>query len=464
MISTNQEKITELLTRGVANVYPTPEFLDKELKSGRQLTLYTGYDPTGPSLHIGHGITMLKLRQFQDLGHKIIMLIGDFTAMIGDPTDKSAARTRLTREEVLENCKKYQEQASSILNFTGENPVEVKYNSEWLEKMNFADVVELASHFTVQQILERDMFEKRLRGEIQCVFCDTRFIQPYLTRAGLSTTPEGVDFPKITKCPNPNCNRTVQEMLDEGAKDKEKYNDKMSRMYIPQKPIFLHEFLYPLMQGKDSVEIVPGGVDGEVGGNDQTFNMLAGRTLVKEICNKEKFVYTVKLLTDENGKKMGKSEGNMIALADSPEDMFGKVMTWGDGVIRNSFELCTRLPMNEIDEIMKAANPRDAKLKLAFTITETFLGKEAAEQGRDYFTKTIQNKERPDEIPELKPSEYDIVTVLVEAGFLKSKSEAKREIDGGGVKINDQKVTDYEALVKSGDVVQKGKRFFVTVK
>ncbi len=392
MISNNPEKINELLARGVANIYPTREFLEKELTSGRQLTLYTGYDPTGPSLHIGHGITMLKLRQFQDLGHKIIMLIGDFTAMIGDPTDKSAARTRLTREEVLENCKKYQEQAATILNFSGENPVEVKYNSDWLGKMNFADVVELSSHFTVQQILERDMFEKRITEE---------------------------------------------------------------------KPIFLHEFLYPLMQGYDSVAM---NVDGEVGGNDQTFNMLTGRTLMKEMQNKEKFVLTVKLLADENGKKMGKSEGNMIALSDSPEDMFGKVMTWGDGVIRNSFELCTRLPMSEIDEIMQAANPRDAKLKLAFTITETFLGTAAAEQGRDYFAKTIQNKERPTEIPELTPSNYDITTVLVEAGFVKSKSEAQREIEGGGVKINDVKVADYKSSVQAGDVVQKGKRFFVTVK
>lgn len=391
-LSTDQTKIQELLDRGVANVYPTREFLAKELASGRRLTLYTGYDPTAPTLHIGNGISLLKLRQFQDLGHKIIMLIGDFTAMIGDPTDKSAARTRLTREQVLANCAKYKEQVSGILRFDGENPAEIKYNSDWLAKMNFADVVELSSHFTVQQILERDMFEKRVAEE---------------------------------------------------------------------KPIFLHEFLYPLMQGYDSVVM---NVDGEVGGNDQTFNMLAGRTLMKEIQHKEKFVLTVKLLADENGKKMGKSEGNMVAFSDTPEDMFGKVMTWGDGVIRSSFELCTRVPMSEIDEIMTAANPRDAKLKLAFAITETFLGTAAAEQGRDFFAKTIQNKERPDEIPELAPSAYDIITVLAEAGFVKSNSEARRDIDGGGVKINDVKVTDYAAPVVAGDVIQKGKRFFVTVK
>lgn len=395
MISTDPQKIQDLLTRGVANVYPSPEFLTKELKSGRQLTLYTGYDPTAPTLHIGHGITLLKLRQFQELGHKIIMLIGDFTGMIGDPTDKSAARTRLTREQVLVNCQKYQEQAASILKFDGENPAVVKYNSEWLGKMNFADVVELAAHFTVQQMMERDMFEKRL---------------------------------------------------------------------TENKPIHLHEFMYPLMQGYDTVAM---DVDGEVGGNDQTFNMLAGRTLMREMKNKEKFVLTSKLLADANGKKMGKSEGNMIALADSPEDMFGKVMTWTDGMIVPAFELCTHLSNEEIAgieaSIKAGANPRDAKLTLAFEITKTFLGEAAAEQGRAHFEKVIQSKERPEEIPEIKPSVYDILTVLVEAGIVKSKSDAKRDIEGGGVRVNEDQITDFKTEVKPGDVIQKGKRFFVKV-
>jgi tyrosyl-tRNA synthetase len=230
-IDTNVQKIEELLSRSVENIYPNADALRTELKSGKQLVFYSGYDPTAPTLHIGHGITMLKLRQLQDLGHKVIMLIGDFTGMIGDPTDKSAARQKLTREQVLENCKEYKKQAERILNFGGENSVEVKFNSEWLKKMSFEEVIELSSHFTVQRMLERDMFEKRMKEE---------------------------------------------------------------------KPIYLHEFLYPLMQGYDSVAM---DVDGEVGGNDQTFNMLAGRTLMKEIKHKEKFVIATKLLADETGKK-----------------------------------------------------------------------------------------------------------------------------------------------------------------
>lgn len=395
-VNIDKQKIEELLTRGVENIYPKREFLEARLKEAKPLTLYTGYDPTAPSLHIGHGITMMKLRQFQDLGHKIIMLIGDFTGIIGDPTDKSAARKKLTREEVLENSRSYQEQASHILRFDGENPVEVKYNSEWLGKLSFADVVELASHFTVQRMLERDMFQKRVAEE---------------------------------------------------------------------KPIYLHEFLYPLMQGYDSVAM---NVDGEVGGNDQTFNMLTGRDLMMDLKGKEKFVLTGKLLVDNTGKKMGKSEGNMIALSDTPEDMFGKVMSWTDGMIVRGFELCTRVPMEEITSIEKSlqngANPRDHKLQLAYEITKTFLGEEAAEKGQEYFAKVIQNKDKPLEMPEIKPSVYDIVTALVESKLVPSKSEARRAIEQGGVKLNEEKVENTDAKVKAGDVIQKGKRFFARVK
>lgn len=395
LVDTDKQKIEELLTRGVENIYPKKEFLEAHLKEGKQLTLYTGYDPTAPTLHIGHGITMMKLRQFQDLGHKIIMLIGDFTGMIGDPTDKGAARKKLTREEVLENARSYQDQASHILRFDGENPVEIKYNSEWLGKLNLGDVLELASHFTVQQMLERDMFEKRMTEE---------------------------------------------------------------------KPIYLHEFLYPLMQGYDSVAM---DVDGEVGGNDQTFNMLTGRDLIKDLKGKEKFVLTGKLLVDSSGKKMGKSEGNMISLADAPEDMFGKVMSWTDGMIVSGFELCTRVPMAEIktieESIVKGGNPRDCKLQLAYEVTKTFLGEEAAEKGKEHFASVIQNKDKPEEIPELKPSVYDIVTVLVEGKLVPSKSEARRAIEQGGVKLNDAKVDSTIVAIKSGDVVQKGKRFYVKV-
>lgn len=397
-INTDSRKIEELLMKGVENIYPKKEFLEALLKSGKKLTLYTGYDPTAPTLHIGHGITMMKLRQFQDLGHKIIMLIGDFTGMIGDPTDKTAARQKLSRDEVLVNCKNYEKQASSILNFSGDNPVEVKFNSEWLGKMNFKDILELTSHFTVQRMLERDMFEKR------------------------------------------------QE---------------------EQKPIYLHEFLYPVMQAYDSVAM---DVDGEIGGNDQTFNMLVGRDLMKDLKNKEKFVLTMKLLADATGKKMGKSEGNMVALADSPEDMFGKVMSWTDGMILGGLELCTKVSVEEIKkieiELKKGANPRDAKVYLAKEIVKNFLGSAAAEKGEEYFVSTFSKKEIPDEIPEIVPSVYDAVTVLVESKICKSKSEARQNIDQGGVKINEVKVSakNYTASVKKSDVVQKGSRFFVRIK
>ena len=391
-INTDPQKIAQLLERGVENIYPKKEFLEAQLKSGKQLTLYTGYDPTAPTLHIGHGITMLKLRQFQELGHKVIMLIGDFTGMIGDPTDKTSARQKLTRKQGLENCKNYKKQAGAILSFTGKNPVQVKFNSKWLAKMSFADVVELSSHFTVQRMMERDMFANRIKEE---------------------------------------------------------------------KPIYLHEFLYPLMQGYDSVAM---DVDGEVGGNDQTFNMLAGRTLMKDLKNKEKFVLTGKLLVDSSGKKMGKTEGNMVAFSDAPEDMFGKVMSWTDGMIGSGFELCTTLPVPEIKKMqVEIQNPRDLKLKLAYEIVKTFLGEKSAKVAEAHFHKVFQEKSKPQDIPELKPSALDIITVLVEAKICKSKSEARQVIAQGGVKINDKKVESFETQVKSGDVVQKGSRFFVKI-
>ena len=212
------------------HVYPSRDVLRERLVHGPPLTVYLGIDPTADFIHMGHALMLKKLAELQRLGHHVVMLIGDFTAMIGDPTDKTATRTKLTREQVKENCQRYKDQASRILSFEGDNPAELRFNSEWLSKMSFADVVELASHFTVQQMMERDMFEKRMQ--------------------------EG-------------------------------------------KPIHLHEFLYPLMQGYDSVAM---DVDLEVGGNDQTFNMLAGRTLMREIKQKEKFVLTGRLLADASGK------------------------------------------------------------------------------------------------------------------------------------------------------------------
>lgn len=394
-----KQKIEELLSRGVENIYPNVDFLRALLLSDKKLTLYTGYDPTAPSLHLGNGLTMLKLRQFQDLGHKVIMLIGDFTAMIGDPTDKSAARRKLTPEEVKANCLNYQAQSSHILRFDGDNPVEVKLNSEWLGKLSFADVVELASHFTVQRMMERDMFEKRWE-------------------AG--------------------------------------------------QPIYVHEFMYPLMQGYDCVAM---DVDGEIGGNDQTFNMLAGRHLMQDLKNKEKFVLTIKLLTDNTGRKMSKSEGNVIAMDDSPEDMFGKVMSWPDEMIINAFTLCTTLPLAEIKEIeiamAEGANPRDYKLKLATEITRLFLGEEAAQKGLDHFSTVFQSKELPDDIAEFVVDSEGVIEALLSSGAVASRSDARRQIEQGGVKINGEVIKDIDAKLPIGEdkiLLQKGKRFFAYIK
>lgn len=383
------KKIEEVLMRGVENIYPSREFLEKLLNSKKKLTIYTGYDPTAPTLHIGHGITMLKLRQFQELGHKIIFLIGDFTGMIGDPTDKTSTRQQLTREQVLKNCKEYKKQASAILDFGGKNPVEIKYNSKWFLKMNFENVLELSSNFTVQRMLERDMFEVRMK--------------------------EG-------------------------------------------KPIYVHEFLYPVMQAYDSVVM---DVDGEVGGNDQTFNMLAGRDLMKSMKNKEKFVLTMKLLTDTSGKKMGKSEGNMIALSDAPEEMFGKVMSWSDGMIAPGFELCTMAPMEEIKKLNISSNPRDAKLRLAREIVAMYHSESAAKKAEENFIKTFSKKETPEDIGEYTVRmEEKLIDILVKSGICSSRSDARRAIEQGGVSFDGEKITDINFVVKKSGILKKGKRYF----
>ncbi|MFA6537466.1 MAG: tyrosine--tRNA ligase [Patescibacteria group bacterium] len=392
----NKERIAEIINRGVENVYPSKDFLQELLNSDKKLILYLGIDPTGPSLHLGHAISLMKLAQFQKLGHKIIMLIGSFTAMIGDPTDKMATRQPLTREQVLTNCEKYKEQASALISFTGDNPAEIKFNSDWLDKLNFKEIVELASNFTVQQMLERDMFENR---------------------------------------------------INEG------------------KPIGLHEFLYPLMQGYDSVAM---DVDGEIGGNDQTFNMLAGRTLLKSLKNKEKFVLTTKLLTDSSGKKMGKSEGNMLRLDDSASDKFGKVMSWSDDMIINGFKLCSFESDEKISEIEKSLeagkNPRDLKLLLAESIVKIYHGESEAKKQVENFINTFSKGEKPQNIEEFSLAGKSLVEVLVESGLVSSKADAKRNIEQNGVKINDIVCSDPNKTVASGDVIQKGKRFFVKIK
>ncbi len=393
-VSTDPKVIARFLTRGVENVYPNRETVEKALLSGKRLRVYLGVDPTGPSLHLGHAIPMRKLAELQAMGHEVILLIGDFTAMIGDPTDKSATRKCLTRQEVLKNAKDYQEQASNVLSFTGKNPAILKYNSSWLGKMSFEDVLELSVHFTIQQLGERDMFQKR--------------------------TKEG-------------------------------------------KPVYLNEFLYPLMQAQDSVAM---DVDMEVGGNDQTFNMLAGRTLMKTVKGKEKFVITTKLLVDPSGKKMGKTEGNMIALSDSPEDMYGKVMSWTDGMIVPGFELCTDVSDNDIadmqSKIAKGENPMPFKRQLARDVVKAFAGEKAAKAAEAHFSKVHQAHEAPEEMKEYRVrGAWSVVDALVETKLVTSKSDARRQVEQGGVKVDGKVVKDVNATVKAGNVIQKGKRHFV---
>lgn len=390
---------SELLTRGISAIYPSIEFLQSKINKKEKLTIYLGVDPTGPDLHLGHVIVIKKLRDFQKAGHKIILLMGDFTAMIGDPTDKSAARVQLTHKQVMANLKNYKKQASTLLSFSGKNAAQIKFNSKWLSKMNFEKVLTLASKMTVQQMLERDMFDKRQK--------------------------EG-------------------------------------------KPIFIHEFMYPLMQGYDSVAM---DVDGEIGGNDQTFNMLCGRDLMKTIKGKEKFVITMKLLEDPTGKKMGKTEGNIIALSDTPDEMYGKVMSWTDGMIVPGFELCTDKQTDYIDNVSKKIkegidNPRDLKMELAKEIITLLCGEKSAKQAEDSFIKKFQKNEIPTEVEKVEVGSNDLlVDVLLAKKIISSKGEFRRLVEEKAVTNLDteEKITNVNEKVKNG-VYRIGKKRFCKIK
>lgn len=388
----------ELLTRGVSAIYPSKEFLAAKIAKGEKLTLYLGIDPTGPTLHLGHAIPLKKLAEFQKQGHKIILLMGDFTAMIGDPTDKGTARKQLTHKEVMFNLKNYKKQASKLISFTGKNKAEFKFNSTWLNKMNFGDVLNLASNMTVQQMLERDMFKKR--------------------------TEEG-------------------------------------------KPIFIHEFMYPLMQGYDSVAM---NVDGELGGNDQIFNMLCGRDLMKTIKDKEKFVVAVKLLEDNIGKKMGKSDGNMAALSDTAEQMYGSIMSWNDSLMVSSFELCTNISMSEVEKISddiknNKVNFRDLKMRLACEITTIYHGEKNAKKAEEVFVNTFQKKEIPTDIENISTKKLTpLVDVFLANKLISSKSDFRRLVEEGAITNldTDKKISSYTEIAEPG-VYRIGKKRFCKI-
>ena len=403
MATTIQSQVDEILTRSIAEVLPSKDLLRDCLMRGEKLKIYIGADATGPQLHLGHATNFMLLERLRQLGCQVVVLFGDFTAMLGDPTDKNAARVQLTKEQVEENIQTWKSQVEKILRFDDvQNPAIIVKNSEWLASLNLSDIVTLASHFTVQRMLERDMFEKRIQEE---------------------------------------------------------------------KPIFLHEFLYPLLQGYDSVVL---DVDVEIGGTDQTFNMLAGRTLQKKYHNKEKFVIATTLLEDpQTGKKlMSKSEGGFVALNDSVNEMFGKIMALSDGVITQLFTDCTYVPMTDISQIAEgmvtgALNPRDAKLRLAKEIVTMYHSAADADAAEQYFIDTFSKKEIPTDVREISVALGEkYIDMIAANGLAESKGDARRKIEQGGVSLEGEKLFA-DALVSEGDngkVLKVGKKDFVRIK
>lgn len=404
-IKKDPEIIERILNKGIEQILPSKEALKEKLLTGERLTIYQGFDPTASTLHIGHTVGMRKLEDFRKLGHRVIFLIGDFTGRIGDPSGKkdarASAREVLTKEQVEENMKKYVEQASHIIDVNNkENPIEIKYNSEWHSELKFEDVIKLATEFTVQQMLKRSMYQQRLEDD---------------------------------------------------------------------RPIYLNEFLYPLMQGYDSVIM---DVDVEVGGNDQLFNMLAGRDMVANHLNKEKFVVAGKLLTTSDGTKMGKSEGNMVSLDDTPENIYGKIMSFEDSAIIVAFEILTNAGLDEIEEykkrLEKGENPMTLKKELAYRVTSEITSEKDAKKAQDFFESIFQKKDTEVEIPTktVTASNIKLADLIVELEFAKSKSDARRLVDQGAVKINDTKKTSYneEIDMTQSDLILKVGRHITKIK
>lgn len=398
------DKIEEILTRGIEKIYPSKEALEKVLRSGKKIRLYNGIDPSGPKLHLGHLVVLQKLRQFQELGHQVILLIGDFTGMIGDPTDKKAVRKKLTRKEVLQNAKNYKEQAEKILSFDGGNPVEIKFNSQWLGKLTMEQFFDLSSKFTVSQIWGRDMFQERIKNG---------------------------------------------------------------------KEVWIHEFLYPLLQAYDSLALE---VDLEVGGNDQTFNMLCGRTLMKSAQGKEKFVITMRLLAEPGETKMGKTENNLVAINENPQEMFAKIMNFSDGLIIPGFNLLTDIDLEKISSIKESLkdSPMEFKKQLAYEIVKKLHSEKEAKESQENFEKVFQKRELPGEnsptpsyeISAEEAKNFNPIKTLVGSATVGTASEAKRLINQGGVDIDGLRINDYTSPIeiKDNSIIKVGKRKFLKIK
>lgn len=390
-----------LISHGVADLLPEDEFkkkLEKAVATNTPLIVKLGLDPTAPDIHLGHTVVLRKLKLFQDFGHKVIILIGDFTARIGDPTGKSVTRPPLTEEQVITNAKTYQEQIFKVLD---PEKTEVRFNSEWLSKLDFADVLKLASKYTVARMLERDDFHKR---------------------------------------------------------------------YTEGRPISIHEFMYPLMQGYDSIALK---ADVEFGGTDQTFNLLMGRHLQGEEGMPEQTIITMPILEGLDGvQKMSKSLGNYIGISEAPSEMYGKAMSIPDELMMRYFMLVTDMSIEEQEQLSKdlesgAAHPRDVKMKLAHTIVRLYHGEEAANFGQDEFVRVFQKHAMPTDIPEYKVAITEepvfVPQLLSDAGLTASNGEARRSIKAGAFKIDGEKCNEEHIVLKDGMVLQVGKRKFIKI-
>jgi tyrosyl-tRNA synthetase len=388
----------ELIKRGADEILLEDE-LKTKLERGKPLRIKAGFDPTAPDLHLGHTVLINKLRQFQDLGHEILFLIGDFTGMIGDPTGKSATRPPLTPEQVAENAKTYQTQIFKILD---PDKTQVVFNSQWMSELGSAGLIQLAARHTVARMLERDDFSKRYKGN---------------------------------------------------------------------QPIAIHEFLYPLIQGYDSVEMK---ADVELGGTDQKFNLLMGRELQKQYGQEQQVVLTMPLLEGLDGvQKMSKSLGNYIGIDEPAEEIFGKLMSISDELMWRYFELLSFRPMDEIEgfkqQVEDGTNPRDIKFLLCEEIIERFHDRTAADKAKAAFIARFQKGAMPDEMPELELSAVDgnlaIANLLKQAELVKSTSDAMRMIKQGAVRIDGERVEDNKLVIAAGtqQVYQVGKRRFARV-
>jgi tyrosyl-tRNA synthetase len=399
-VSTDPIKIESLLTRRVVEVV-VEESLREKLASGRQLTVKMGFDPTAPDIHLGHAVGLKKLQEFLDMGHKVVMIIGDYTTLVGDPTGKSKTRPMLTPKEIEVNAKTYLDQAGKVLDV---DRIEIRRNSEWFSKMDFMDILKLCGQFTVARMIEREDFKNRMA--------------------------EGTD-------------------------------------------ISMHELLYPMMQAYDSVVVE---ADIELGGTDQRFNILAGRDLQKKMGQPQQdAMFLGPILVGTDGvQKMSKSLGNYIGVSEPAEEMFGKAMSIPDAVMWDWFTMITDVPEQEVAEMRTACerdqlNPRDAKARLAREIVAAYHDAAAASVAEEHFNRVIRDKEAPAEIPEVVTvaGERPLIDLLVEMKLVTSKSEARRTIEQGGVKVNGQAVKDVATTVeispKKKVLLQKGKRQYLNI-